>query len=128
MSGTARVPGGGLKRGPAGHFGRGRITNRRAGPAGLPPGTGSIHTCLGARCQVTRLRDGRAARGSGADLTDGEQVSVHRQRFPPAGPHRLCPARSAIPGAIGAGSRSREPRRHAAAVTTPEKEADRDSN
>ena len=128
MSGTARVPDGGLTRGPAALFGRGRITNQRAGPAGLPPGTGSIHACLGARCQVTRLRGGRAAaRGPGADLTGGDQVSVHRQRFPPAGPHRVRPARPAIADAIGAGSRSRGPRRRAAAGTTPQKEADHDS-
>ena len=56
----ARVPGGGRRRGPASPFARDRIAGRRAGPAGLPPGTGSIHACLGAGCQVTRLGAGRA--------------------------------------------------------------------
>ena len=56
----ARVPGGGRRRGPAAPFARDRIAGRRAGPAGLPPGIGSIHACLGAGCQVTRLGAGRA--------------------------------------------------------------------
>ena len=48
------VPDGGHRRGPAAPFARGRITGRRAGPAGLPPGTGSMHARLGAGCQVRR--------------------------------------------------------------------------
>jgi hypothetical protein len=48
------VPDGGLRRGPAASFARGRITGRRAGLAGLPPGTGSMHARLGAGRQVRR--------------------------------------------------------------------------
>jgi hypothetical protein len=47
----AEVTGGGRRRGPA-RAGRGRIPGRRAGPAGLPPGTSSIHARLGASRQV----------------------------------------------------------------------------
>lgn len=47
----AEVPGSGRRRGPA-RAGRARIPSRRAGPAGLPPGTSSIHARLGASGQV----------------------------------------------------------------------------
>ena len=97
----ARVPGGGRRRGPAAPFARDRIAGRRAGPAGLPPGTGSIHACLGAGCQVTRLGAGRAD-GRGQRRHTGWQRTGACPWPPPAacraGVIRRCPRRRRATG------------------------------
>ena len=103
----AGVPGGGPRRGPAAHFGRGRITDRRAGPAGLPPGIASIHARLGAGCQVPSPAStipARPCRDHGqhltgqsrwAPLTCGPEQSIVTASAVVPGPGgrqgRLCP-------------------------------------
>ena len=98
-SGTMRavlgIPGGGRRHEHATCVVRSRITVRRTGPAGLPPGTGSIHARLGVRCQVTQLRDSRAHE-SGAAGTDSTAETGER-------PSTAVPRRRTAPGPTGCG-------------------------
>ena len=84
-----RVPGGGRRRAPAAWPAPGR-PGGRAGPAGLPPGTGSIHARLGAGCQVRQhapvAQMGAASDGirAGSEPEPGS-VAATRPVGPPAG-------------------------------------------
>ncbi len=93
----AGVPGGGPRRGPAAHFGRGRITDRRAGSAGLPPGTASIHTRLGTGCQVPSYASAIPAR----PCRDHGQHLTGQSRWAPStcGPEQsIVTASAVVPG------------------------------
>ena len=90
--GTAGVPGGGRRRGPAAPGDEGRISCRTAGPAGLPPGTGSIRasTRRAVSSPPAPPADGpgsclrAAAAAAEPGLTRGREEGVDRRRRRPS--------------------------------------------
>lgn len=103
-AGLVRIPGGGRRRGPAARCDSGRMSGRRAGPAGLPPGTGSIHARLRAHCQVLRGRVAVRAERAGLDGQPGAERRSSPTAQRRAGGHRAScgPGRTAGTGADAA--------------------------
>jgi hypothetical protein len=78
--GTARAPGGGLRRGSAALLTDCPVEGRWTDPAGLPPGTGSIHAHLGANCQVRQDAGAPAAMPYGRRKGVGHTARPSRSR------------------------------------------------